>query len=73
MEIKTNSQFKLSKDEIKDILVKHLMKTGHITGDVDMKDVTMEDIVKTEMIPGFDPHDADYVERFDGLKLTVKL
>jgi len=71
METNTQKSFKLSVHEIKDIVVKHLMKSGHIEGDVDMDKVVMSDITKTRTEPGADPHDAYYIEYFDGLKFTI--
>ncbi len=71
METNTQKSFKLSVHEIKDIVVKHLMKSGHIEGDVDMDKVVMSDITKTRTEPGADPHDAYYIEYFDGLKFII--
>jgi len=71
METNTQKSFKLSVHEIKDIVVKHLMKSGHIEGDVDMDEVVMSGITKTRTEPGADPHDAYYYEVFDGLKFTI--
>ena len=71
MNIKSHEQFKLSREEVKDIITKHLMKTGHIKGDVDMSKVQMESLTKTHTEPGADPHDAYYIEYFDGLKFTI--
>ena len=77
METNTQKSFKLSVHEIKDIVVRHLMKSGHIKGDVDMDKVVMSDITKTRTEPGGDPHDPhdpyyiDYIEYFDGLKFTI--
>ena len=78
METNTQKSFKLSVHEVKDIVVKHLMKSGHIEGDVDMDKVVMSDITKTRTEPGGDPHpmqtlhgDAYYIEYFDGLKFTI--
>lgn len=71
METNTQKSFKLSVHEVKDIVVKHLMKSGHIEGDVDMDKVVMSDITKTRTEPGGDPHDAYYIEYFDGLKITI--
>lgn len=47
------------------------MKSGHIKGDVDMDKVAMSDLTKTRTEPGGDPHDAYYIEYFDGLKITI--
>lgn len=71
METNIQKSFKLSVHEVKDIVVKHLMKSGHIEGDVDMDKVVMSDITKTITEPGGDPHDAYYIEYFDGLKFTI--
>ena len=71
METNTQKSFKLSVHEVKDIVVKYLMKSGHIKGDVDMDKVVMSDITKTRTEPGGDPHDAYYIEYFDGLKITI--
>jgi hypothetical protein len=71
METNIQKSFKLSVHEIKDIVVKHLMKSGHIKGDVDMDKVVMSDITKTRTEPGGDPHDAYHIEYFDGLKFTI--
>lgn len=72
MNIKSQEQFKLSVQEVKDIITKHLMKTGHIKGDVDMSKVQMESITKTHTEPGADPHDSYYYEVFDGIKIRVE-
>ncbi len=72
MKIKSHDQFKLSREEVKDIITKHLMKTGHIKGDVNMGKVQMESITKTISEPGGDPHDAYYYEVFDGIKIRVE-
>ena len=71
METNTTQEFRLTPNEVKDIIVKHLMKLGHIKGDVDMDKVIMSDITKTRTEPGGDPHDAYYIEYFDGLKITI--
>lgn len=71
METNTQKSFKLSVHEIKDIVVKHLMKSGYIEGDVNMDKVVMSDIKKTRMELGGDLHDAYYIEYFDGLKFTI--
>ena len=71
METNTQKSFKLSAHEIKDIVVKHLMKSGYIEGDVDMDKVVMSDLTKTRTEPGGDPHDVYYIEYFDGLKITI--
>lgn len=71
MESNTQKSFKLSVHEVKDIVVRHLMKSGHIKGDVDMDKVAMSDLTKTRTEPGGDPHDAYYIEYFDGLKITI--
>ena len=72
MNIKSQEQFKLSVQEVKDIITKHLMKTGHIKGDVDMSKVQMESLTTTHIEPGTDPHDAYYYEVFDGIKIKVE-
>ena len=61
MEIKSNTQFELSVKEVKDIIIKHLMKTGYIKGDVDMNMVEMENITKT----------INESEIFDGIKIKI--
>lgn len=72
MQIKSHEQFKLSREEVKDIIIKHLMKTGHIKGDVDMDKIQMDSLIKTYTEPGGDPHDAYYYEVFDGIKIKVE-
>lgn len=67
----TQKSFKLSAQEVKDIVVKHLIKSGHIKGDVDMSKIYMSDITKTEVEPGADPHDVYYYEVFNGIKITI--
>lgn len=32
--------------------------------------VQLTPVYKTEVIPGYDPHDADYVDVFVGIKIT---
>lgn len=71
MQIKSHEEFKLSREEVKDIITKHLMKTGHIKEDLDMGKVQMESLTKTYTEPGADPHDAYYYEVFDGIKLRI--
>ena len=71
MKTNTTQEFRLNPNEVKDILVRHLMKSGHIKGDVDMDKVAMSDLTKTRTEPGGDPHDAYYIEYFDGLKITI--
>lgn len=71
MNIISHEQFKLSREEVKDIITKHLMKTGHIKGDVDMGKVQMESIIKIVTEPGADPHDAYYHEVFNGIQIRV--
>lgn len=71
METNTTQEFRLTPNEVKDIVVKHLMKLGHIKGDVDMDKVIMSDITNTRTEPGGDPHDAYYIEYFDGLKFII--
>ena len=73
MNIKSQEQFKLSVQEVKDIITKHLMKTGHIKGDVDMSKVQMKSITKTHTEPGADPHDVYCYEVFDGIEIRVDL
>lgn len=72
MKIKSQEQFKLSVQEVKDIITKHLMKTGHIKGDVDMSKVQMESLTTTHIEPGADPHDAYYYEVFNGIQIKVE-
>jgi len=62
MEIKSHTQFELSSKEVKDLIIKHLMKTGYIKGDVDMNMVEMENITKT----------INESEVFDGIKIKIK-
>lgn len=71
MELKTTNKIKFTKEEIKDILVVHLMKNGYLKGDVDMKDIQMEEVKITKVEPGADIHDAYYVEYFDGIELKI--
>ena len=71
METNTTQEFRLTPNEVKDIVVTHLVKWGHIKGDVDMDKITMSDITKTRTEPGGDPHDAYYIEYFDGLKFII--
>ena len=70
METNTQKSFKLSVHEVKDIVVKYLMKSGHIEGDVDMDKIVMSDITKTRTEPG-GPRGVYYIEYFDGLKFTI--
>lgn len=71
METNTTQEFRLTPNEVKNIVVNHLMKLGHIKDDVDMDKVIMSDITKTRTEPGGDPHDAYYIEYFDGLKIII--
>jgi hypothetical protein len=36
------------------------------------KNIKITPQYKTEVIPGFDPHDVDYIEVFTGIKLTFE-
>ena len=72
METNTTKVFIMSTNEVKDIITKHLMKTGHIKGDVDISKVQMESLTKTHTEPGGDPHDAYYYEVFNGIKIKVE-
>lgn len=72
MDIKNSSEFKLSRQEVQDIVMKYLMKSGNIAGDVDMDKVMINDMTKTEVQPGADIHDAYYEQVFDGFKITVE-
>lgn len=36
------------------------------------KNVSIEPVYKTEIIPGYDPHDADYVEVLVGIKISYE-
>lgn len=32
--------------------------------------IQLTPLYKTEIIPGYDPHDADYIQVFTGIKIT---
>ena len=36
------------------------------------EDVSISETTKTEMVLGYDIHDADYIQIFTGIKLTYK-
>jgi len=71
MEQKISQMFSMTPDEVKTIIIKHLMKLEYIKGDVDMDKIKMSDITKTSIEQGGDPHDAYRIECFDGLKFTI--
>ena len=44
---------------------------NHLVGET-CKNVSIEPVYKTEIIPGYDPHDADYVEVLVGIKISYE-
>ena len=58
MEQKISQLFSMTPDEVKTIIIKHLMKLEYIKGDVDMDKIKMSDITKISIEQGGDPHDA---------------
>lgn len=59
---KTNTtEINLTIDDLREIFYKHFnMGEGMMT---------ISEITKTTMIPGGDPHDADYIQTFSGIKI----
>ena len=68
----TKINIELSKDEVKSILIRHLISNGDVPRTVDLESVLINDIKEIETILGADVHDCDYIEHFNGIKLDVK-
>lgn len=64
MEKITTTEISFSLDEIKELLIKNSNLP------VLKKDISIEPIYETIAIPGYDPHDCDYVKNLTGLKIT---
>lgn len=71
MDKKTTEEFFLYKEELKKLIVKDMIKKGHISEDIDIKDIIISEVTKTESELGADIHDAHYYEVFTGVKIKV--
>ena len=64
MKKKVTEDYELDIGGLKEILAQ---KLDILPGDIQFLDQK----TRTESIPGYDPHDCDYVDRFDGIKFSV--
>lgn len=68
MDTKIEATVEISIEELTEIIRKQFQY-----GDLaDFELVSLTDKTKTRVEPGMDPHDADYYEDFDGLRLKFK-
>jgi hypothetical protein len=72
IERKTTIKAKFNKEQVKVILIKHLMLMEQIDN-VELENVSIKDITKTVVEQGGDVHDADYIQYFDGIELTIQI
>jgi hypothetical protein len=72
MEKKTTEEFFLDKEELKKIIVKDMIKKGHISEDIDIKDIIISEVTKTESEPAADLREAMYYDAFKGIRIRVE-
>lgn len=72
IERKTTIRVKFNKEQVKDILIRHLMLVEQIEN-VELKNISIKDITKTVVEQCGDVHDADYIQYFDGIELTIQI
>lgn len=68
MKATTEVTIELSMDDIIDMVKQKIKETPYANYEL----VSVKDKTKTITIPGYDPHDADYIQEFDGLKIQLK-
>lgn len=68
IQVSKTAQVKISLEELKNIISEHLKNNQ------ELKDYNVEKIsqsTRTEQVPGYDPHDCDYVKHFDGITVSL--
>lgn len=76
-EKKITIKIKLNKEEVKDIVLTHLMRNEQAlkveSQKIKMENVLIQDIKRTAVEQGGDIHDADYIQYFDGIELIIQI
>jgi hypothetical protein len=70
VKFKNTATVTLSKEDLKEALENHLCKIATRLFGYKVTDVT--EVTKSIQLPGIDPHDCDWHEVFDGVKVTLK-
>lgn len=70
MKTSQTTEFELTLDEVKMVIHNFLLSQKKISPSDNVLQVSH--VTRSEEIPGVDPHDCDYVEKFAGLRIVVK-
>lgn len=68
---KTEVKFSLDELDLKDVLLKGLESFYPSIDFEKNKEVIIKPSYETQTVPGVDPHDADYIQVFTGIEITV--